>query len=356
MALGATHALAQSYVLDDFESGSIRIVQPNTSGPNKYLWNLYNGVGSGNTSITTAESYSGSHSLRSTLTSGNWQFQFYSYTEGQSGFSNDWQFMRRFVTNPSSYQTGKVNRMRFWIKLPPGLSASGGDHNFELGTYVRCSSCSGAETGGGHFYHFYNFASTGEWEQVIVDTHPDHERGASGNSELPDQLHPSGEQNYTYFDLMTRFYLDFPYEDFRYPADFYMDGFELYVEPNPENVDQVRSLHAVYVPDTNEIRVGWTRKKNEDNVRHEVRYSFSDIHANGWNSATSAPNGVVSPPSSGGYNGMIYRTTGIDVSGRSQVYIAIKPQNSNLFRQIVVPVGEGASISPPKAPTALQVQ
>jgi hypothetical protein len=273
------------------------------------------------------------------------------------GWSDGWQFMRRFVTNPSSWQTGRVNRMRFWIKVPPGPGTpSGGNHNFEIGTYVRCSTCGGAEDGGSHFYHFYNFGSTGEWEQVIVDTHPDHERGGNGSSELPDQLHPTGESAYTYFDLITRFYLDFEGQQFNMPATFYLDGFELYTETRPENVAQVRSLHAVYVPQTNEVRVGWTRHKGEDNVRHEVRYSFSDIHSGGWNNATAAPSGVVTPPSSGGYNGMVWRSTALNLSGRSQVYIAIKPQNSNLFRQIRVPLAATSTASAPTPPSNLQAQ
>ena len=51
--------------------------------------------------------------------------------------------------------------------------------------------------------------------------------------------------------------------------------------------------------------------------------------------ATPAPGGIVAPDS-GAYNGMVYDTTALPLSGHSVVYIAIKPQNSNLFSQIAV--------------------
>jgi hypothetical protein len=348
----ASPAPAQSVVLDDFEAPSLFIVQPLTNSVQKYLWNLY--LGSGSTSLTTEDKHDGNQALKIAYTSGSeFQFQFYSYTEGLLGFGNDWQFMRRFVKNPSSYQTGRINRMRFWIKVPQGMTTNNGNHNIEFGTYARCSTCSGAEDRGGHFYHKLDIPYTGAWTQVIIDTHPDHERGANGDAEHPDQLHVSGESNFTYFDLLTRFYIHVPYQQPTRPGNFYLDSFELYQETNPENVDQVRAVHATYVPSSNTIRLGWMRKKTEENVNHEVRYSFSDIHASGWASATVAPNGTVNPPGDGGYNGMIWSTTGINLSGRDRVYIAIKPANSSGFRQIVVPITNAPATLTPSPPSNL---
>src|SRR5262249_20354000 len=69
----------------------------------------------------------------------------------------------------------------------------------------------------------------------------------------------------------------------------------------------------------------------------------------GWAAATAAPNGIITPPGSGGYNNMVYDTTGLSLSGHSVVYIAIKPQNSNLFTEIAIPLG--SSSSTPATPT-----
>jgi hypothetical protein len=129
-----------------------------------------------------------------------------------------------------------------------------------------------------------------------------------------------------------------------------MDGFELYQETNPENIDQVRSIHAVYVPNTNEVRVGWGRRKDQETVKHDVRYAFSDIYSTGWAAATPAPGRTIIPPDTGGYNGMSWSTTSLNLSGKTTLYVAIKPQNSSQFRQIAIPLTSGTqnSLSPPQ--------
>jgi len=64
------------------------------------------------TSITN-DAYSGNSALQSVFQSGtNWQFQFYTYTENLSGWSNDWQFAKKFVANPGSWANNRVNRLR----------------------------------------------------------------------------------------------------------------------------------------------------------------------------------------------------------------------------------------------------
>jgi hypothetical protein len=152
--------------------------------------------------------------------------------------------------------------------------------------------------------------------------------------------------------MLTRFYLHFPYG--AQAGTYQLDGFELYQDTNPHNVDQVRSLHAVYVPGSNEVRVGWARRKDQPNVSHEVRYAFTDIFALGWAGATAAPNGTVSPQGDGGYNTMFWSTTSLNLAGRSTLYVAIKPQNSSLFSQIAIPLGAGSGSGFP-APGNLRV-
>jgi hypothetical protein len=46
-------------------------------------------------------------------------------------------------------------------------------------------------------------------------------------------------------------------------------------------------------------------------------------------------------PASDAYNVMEYSTTKINVAGNSVVYIGIKPQGSDRFRQIALPTGPG---------------
>jgi len=96
----------------------------------------------------------------------------------------------------------------------------------------------------------------------------------------------------------------------------------------------------------------WNRLKDENSINHEVRYAFSDIHSLGWNNATPAPSGVISPPGYQGYNNMVYDTKAIDLTGRSVIYLAIKPQNSSVFSQVAFPVAGGSPPPPTEPPSA----
>jgi hypothetical protein len=354
---GSNSAHSQSYLLDDFEDPSIRVVQPTYP---RYLWSISEGVGTGPTTLAKNEKHDGAQSIKSVFTGGDWQWHVYTYTEGLSGFSNDWQFVRKFVKNPSTWQLGKVNRLKFWIKLPPGIVAyKDGEPNFHFGTFIRCSTCTGDESDNGHFYHYYNLETTGQWEQIIVDTIPDHQRSGNANLDQPDRLFVTNEPNFTYFDAMVRFYLDIPWNQGGVPLNsaFYMDGFQFYVETNPENIEQIRSMHASYDPVLNRVAVGWNRKKSETTVKHEVRYAFTDIFQSGWDAATPAPSGTITPPSTEtGYNAMWWSSTAIPLAGKTNLYVAIKPQNSNRFRQIVIPLTGSAGGPVPMAPASLQVR
>lgn len=362
--------LPASYILDNFEA-PIRVVQSAEQDPrHRYLWNLYtdNGVaGESLTDLVTAEHHDGSQSLHSrfdqslagvpqgSIYLSNWQFYFYPYTIGVPGFSPDgWHYMREFVTDPSQYTIGRVNRLKFWIKIPAGTYfPTIGYHNFEFGTFHReiADDYRSAESNNWHFYHFANLPYSGQWHQVVIDTHPQHQRGTGGTTEPGDRRALStATPNYTYFDLLTAFYLDFPYntatQGWPGPVDLFVDGFEAYEETRAENVYQVATINAVYVPNTKTIRVGWNHERGNATTRHDVRYSFSDILASGWDAAMPAPGGTVVPVD--GYNTVMeYVTSSIDVSGHSVVYVAVRPQGATLFRQIAIPVGGTTSIAPP---------
>src|SRR5262249_45817363 len=99
-----------------------------------------------------------------------------------------------------------------------------------------------------------------------------------------------------------------------------------------------------HVSPANQVILTWCRRKDEDGVKHEVRYAFADIHRIGWAKATPAPGGIVAPPrrnrSANGIwaSGMVYDSTGLPLSGQSMLYLAIKPENSVQFTQIAVPL------------------
>jgi hypothetical protein len=351
---------AAPVVLENFEAGDVRVVNPNSAlDTRKYLWSVYpwgdlskRTASTGKARVSGDDVHSGRYSLKATTTgevpagyqkAGGMYVIFYPYTESD----NHWHWMREYAA--PQWKLDTYNRLRFWIKVPPSFAAMRakvGQANTQVGTYVRSTGghtagSGGQESGlgGNHFYHYYNIPYTGEWHQVILDSHPTHMRGGSGGFEWGNMPYPTGEAGHNYFDLMTTFYLDLSSQSAlpSYPSDFYFDDFELYVDTNAENVDQVLSLNGVYVPARNEIFVGWRHPKGEDKTKYEVRYSFDDIHVVGWDKARPVPNGVISPVDKA-YAGMEYSTTDIAVTGHNQIMIAIKPQDSRLFRQIVIPV------------------
>lgn len=371
-ALTAPHiCAAQTYVLDDFETGTSRIVQPKESETSGYkrLWSIL--FGNPMPTITSAANfkYQGNYALYSPNVSGvsDWQMTIYPYTVGLSGWPDGWQYIRKFVNNPNldpnggtpAWPLNSINRLKFWIYLPAGISFNSvkGNHNFEFGTFIRDISAPlvDGESNNQHYYHFFDFESSGTWEQVIVDNHPSYQRQATNSGGVKEYgLEPqAANPGYNYFDLMTRFYLDFPYN--AKVGDYYVDDFEYYTEKYPEDVLRIRSLHAYYQPGTNKISVGWSRQSQDVSLVYEVRYAFSDIHASGWDAATAAPSGSVTGGPDGDYSTVKYSTTAINVSGKPMVYIAIKATGQTTFRQIAIPT-TGKALPLPNPPTDITVK
>lgn len=333
-------------VLDDFAASTIRVVQPNqTDVRQRFLWSLYSVQGVTLDLVTV----DGLRALRTVYPGGsNWQTALHTYTENAPGFGNGWQYAKAFTMKPWTNNT--YNRLRFRIKVPPGIAARpNGASTFEFGTFVRTSTAplTDQESNNGHYYHMFNLKTTGAWETVIVDMHPNAQRQStnecsapSGNGECGVLAHPTGEAGFNYFDVMTHFYFDFPYvtnssAGFPVPATFYIAGVEFYQETAVENEDQVYSLHASITP-AGAVSLGWQHKKTEA-ISHEVRYAWSDIHASGW--ASAIPLATVAALNTGGYNGMDWNGT-VPIAGHAggMLYLAIKPVGATLFTQIAVPV------------------
>lgn len=276
-------------------------------------------------------------SLELHLTAGALYAQFNPYgRNGTRGFARD------YCIRPRDWHFNTYNRLSFWIKLPATAVGHStlGQANFNVGTYVktvRDSNPRSDESGGNHYYHAVNIFAVGEWTQVILNMHPDHCRGESGNEDPGDLPHPTGENRFNYFDALTRFYIEENSPPASYPASYLLDEFKFYREQADENDQQVYSLTATYVAANNRLLVGWRRHKR-DTVPHEVRYDFEDIHRIGWESALAAPDGRIMPPGDGGYNGMIFDTTVLPLRGQSRVYVAIRPERATKFSQVVIPL------------------
>lgn len=312
-------------------------------------------------SLDIAKKIGGAGSLKLRLLSGS---QFYPQWNPWDGVSRD--FARRYSENPAGWQFNTYNRFRFWFFVPTtgGAEQYDGQTNFYVGTYVKRvtnADRSSDEAGGGHYYHSFNVLRN-QWSMCTFNSHPGHERGDNGGVDSGNRLYPtappwgSGDpaNTYNYFDTLTRFYIQESRASNTFPRDYWLDELEFYQETWPENDDQVYSICVSYTAASNRFFLTWNRLKDENSVKHEVRYAFSDIHALGWNNATPAPSGTITPPGWQGYNSMVYNTTGINVSGKSQIYLAIKPQNSSTFSQVAFPL-TGNPASALSEPTNLRV-
>lgn len=358
-ALGAAFCLAvvplpvsaaSSMVLQSFDGPTVPV---NLAGDPYPSWSDGRG-GEGGVfagTINAVDAASGSsfeaHLVATPGTGNTFYAQFNPYDVATRGFARD------YSADPAGWQFNTYTRMSFWIK-PPVDPARGlqtdGTSNANVGTYVKTVANSDPysdESGGGHFYHNLNLPRVGTWVHVVLNMHPDHERGASGGTEQPNLPHPTGEPAYDYYDAFTRFYIQDNDGPPSLPADYLLDEFVFYQEPNDENDDQIRNISATYVPADNRVIVTWFRDKDENDVDHEVRYAFADIHQGGWSGATPASDGIRTPPGWQGYNGMFYDSTALPLAGHDTLFLAIKPNNSSRFTQVIVPLTGPLVNTPP---------
>ncbi len=335
------------FVLADFEGQAVPVNGDGDTYPYQYA-----AAGKGEVRLdpdapqgVDAGAPQGAHSVALVLEEGKAypQFNPFNFAGGREGATVGRGFAREYGLAGQQWKFSTYNRFSFWVRNPVTAAPlrRDGRANIEFGTYVKTIKDADAhsdETGGNHYYHFLNIAPTGTWTRVILNMHPNHQRSGPGNHEWGNLVHPTGESEFNYWDTFTRFYFEYLHEPRSYPAVFKYDAFEFYREPYAENDEQVYSIAATYVPKDNRVILTWFRNKKDDMVKHEVRYGFADIHESGWASATPAPDGIVTPPSDNGYNGMVYETTALPLEGRDVLFLAIKPENSDLFSRVSIPV------------------
>jgi hypothetical protein len=329
VSLAAAAATAQSMPYLDFTT--YMKAKDGSAYPSQYTGE----GGTANYSLTSSDRITGS-SLAMNMTAGHLYAQFNPYTATTRGFA------REYVSNPSGWQYNTYNRMEFWIKVPTNGATppTNGNQTYQLGTYVK--KVAGAdqysdETGGGHFYHHFNAPNNNHWTKVILDMHPNHQRGGNGSTEWGVQAHPTGESNYNYFDALTRWYINDPYGPTPGAMAYKLDDIRFYKETAKEN-DSLYMISASYEPATHKTFIGVNAWKRNTFPVHEIRWSRKDIHANGWASATQVPNGRVSFPGDGGYNSLVYQNTGMTFNVGETIYFAIKPDGSDNFIQIALPI------------------
>src|SRR6185437_5839920 len=266
-------------VLQDFNGILVPVNGDGDNYPNEYPPDATGEGGYATQSIDPSDAISG-NSLNFTLTGGKLYAEFNPYNyAGNPAYPTPRGFAHDYSQNPSGWQYNTYNYMSFWIQVPTSDTAftTNGDHATEIGTYVKNVANADPtqdESNNGHYYHEVNLPNLGTWVHVILNMHPDHQRGVSGDPGV--LTHPTGESQYNYFDALTRFYIDQPYNSpLSYPATYHLDDIQFYQDPYAENDQQVYSLAATYRASDNQLEVTWNRNMAEDTVKDEVRYSFS---------------------------------------------------------------------------------
>ncbi len=351
-------------VLQNFDGSTLP-----TNGSGDTYPSIYTGEGAvGTVSLNTTNAIEG-NSFQANITSGAAYIQFNPYG---AGAMTPRTFASYYANNNSTgglaiapgWQYNTYDHLSFWVLRPTTATplATGGMDNVEFGTYVKQitnANSQSDEAGGMHYYNDLNLPNNGQWTQVIINMYPQHYRGETAGETPTGTVYPTATNGpwggadplntYNYFDTLTRFYFN---ELHAGAGTFLFDDFQFYQASYPQDDAQVSSLSGTYNPNNNEVTVTWARPDNDNSVNVDVRYSFSDINQIGWNAATPAPNGILTPPGWQGYDGMVYDTTALPLAGHSVVYIAIRPENSpnGLFSEIAVPIyGVGQNPAPASA-------
>jgi hypothetical protein len=325
---------------------------PNPDTPDTPVWQNEFGYG--------ARSVSG-NILTATLAApdaGASKHQLYFLSVDNNGFF----FIRRWVES-GSWDFDGVNRMRFRVKVPDAFpnDETGGGHSIEFATFHHeGSSTDGpwlpSDVNNWHFYHFFDIPGDGLWWQCIVDTCPDHQRGEGGSVEQGDlEFLDSGNLAHTYFDMMTSFYWDYVTASSAGKTT-QLKPFTMFYENNSTvPIRQVRSLSGAFDPETNTIKLHWNRRKDQPGHQYTVRYAFSPIST--FSTATLA--GTFNSPNTGSENGVYFEFTDAALASNAEVWVAIQPNGTSLFRQFSLELeggGDGNALHESTFPATMEPQ
>ena len=292
-----TTVRSQSIILQNYDQSSVPENKGGDTYPSSY-------VGISNIGIDTTD--------RAPQTSGNslkfdfgGQLQFNPYTGSPREYTRNYANCGYpVVCGSSPWQTNTYTKLQYWVKVPtnsPSVDYGAGS-NYNVGIYAKSYTNgdpnSDEQPGGGHFYYSLWLEGTGTWWQVILNMHPDHERGDPGNQNFGYHPYITAEREadpantYNLWDTLTRWYFEV-----NYPTGaptYNLDNILFTTATVPEDEVHISALAGTYVPGTNRVIVNWARVQGQDQ-NWDVRYAFSDIHALGWNNATVAPNSPVHP-------------------------------------------------------------
>ena len=162
----------------------------------------------------------------------------------------------------------------------------------------------------GHPYHWFGPCLPGAWNQFIVDERPTYSYDSKNSGRkvqrtrypydnVSDRGGDCGDTTHNWWDCAIYYYCHFAGGGFMcpmstgYDSPFYFGTQTLYQDPYPKDtacVNFIASVSGAYRADlgttgNGEVHVSWENGR-QNRLRVEVRWSFADIHANGWDSAS----------------------------------------------------------------------
>mgnify|MGYP002639601044 CR=1 FL=1 len=194
-----------------------------------------------------------------------------------------------------------TDRMSFYMYLEgtPSTPESGDlpTSTMEVGTYL-CWDQGGTVYGQGdgcpyespnqHWYHWFT-QNSGAWVHILVDAHPQHQRGVTAAPVNEPALIPYSKY---YYNQMMQFYIQ-QAEVSVTNSEFWVDEIEYYStldtpEPN-QNDDSVCSLWVGYWSAGNYWELGFMDSTVDGDIKktYEVRYSDAEITNANWESSNS---------------------------------------------------------------------
>ncbi len=231
-----------------------------------------------------------------------------------------------------------ANRISFYAKIPNGFNrkmrsnGDPGNYTLHFGTYTRDpdGSYSSSSNLGRHFYHWLNFKGTGiYWTKIIIDEHPQHEVGKSGQDPGDNPTAPSSSTGFNYIEGITRFYFKTKSYLFQNPWSAWIDEFQIYNDPRPMPPKVATIAITQVAPSDFEIDFASTDEGGGDNYvnTYEVRYSMFPINAANYASATIVSG---SPAVTGDYERYAHcNAYGLNLNGKSKIYFAIQQTDEN---------------------------
>ncbi len=203
--------------------------------------------------------------------------------------------------------TDTTDRMSFYIKLD-GLKTSGPDGtphsintNFHVGTYLCWETnkpvystgdgCPREGPGNQHYYH-YLALNPGAWLHVELDDHPNHHRGARGNSYQKNN--PVKDNGKNYYEQLSRFYFEIrapQAED----TEFVVDELRFYSTSNAfesqQNDESITSLWVGFWEEEGYWEIGFKDGAQFTPFEHqfstfEIRWSTSPINNENYEQAS----------------------------------------------------------------------